>query len=135
MLTKGNIVNWDNAQWNFTNAAFGKRSLETVCKLPEPRHVAFPERRTYDKHSLLCKAINGKVTVITSDQFQSQFIKMFISTMPKSILSKVKAHIFINVNTKIIHISLQTLHLFRYGQDGMIMQLREFGQIPIQAIL
>ena len=86
-LNKGNIVNWDRAQWNFTNAELGRRTQEEVCKLPDPRDVAFPERRTYEKHNLLCKAINGKVTVITSEDFQARFTDMFLSTIPKSILS------------------------------------------------
>ena len=86
-MNKGNIVNWDRAQWNFTNAELGKRTQEEVCKLPDPRDVAFPERRTYEKHNLLCKAINGKVTVITSEDFQARFTDMFLSTIPKSILS------------------------------------------------
>ena len=86
-MNKGNIVNWGTAQWNFTNAALGERTLEEVCKLPEARDVAFPERRTYEKHNLLCKAINGKVTVIKSEQFQAQFTDMFMSTIPKDILS------------------------------------------------
>ena len=96
MLTKGNIVNWDNAKWNLTNSVLANTTFETVCNLPEPRNVAFPERRTYEKHRLLCKAINGKVSVITSDQFQSQFIKMFKSTMPQSLLSRVKLSLLIN---------------------------------------
>ena len=112
MLKKGNIVNWDNAQWNFTNAVLGNQSLETVCNLPEARDVAFPERRTYEKHKLLCKAINGKVTVITSEPFQVQFQKMFLSTIPKSVLSKVKLHPFINLNERKIRISLFRLNLY-----------------------
>ena len=118
MLKKGTIVNWDTAQWNFTNAALGEQSLETVCNLPEARDVAFPERRTYEKHNLLCKAINGKVTVITSEQVQVQFTKMFLSTMPQSILSKVKLHFLINLSIQIIRISFFRIDISP-GMDRM----------------
>ena len=84
-------MNWDHAEWKLTNVAIGNTSWEAVCNLPEPKHVAFPERRSYENHRLLCKAVNGKVTVIRSKQFQARFIKMFESTIPKSLLSGVKS--------------------------------------------
>lgn len=76
------MVNWNRAKWKLTNVEMQNTTVESVCKLPKPRHILFPELRTYEDHKLLCKTLNGNVTVIHNMEFQSLLIEEFRRVIP-----------------------------------------------------
>ena len=70
-------MNWDRATWILNNVTAVNMKRKTVCNLPEPRNVLFPTKRTYNDHKLLCKTLNGKITVVNSSELQDSLIKEF----------------------------------------------------------
>ena len=76
-FSKGNVVNWDRATWKLKNVTVVDLKEETVCKIPEPRNVFFPTKRTYNDHKLLCTTLNGKITVVNSSSLQDSLIREF----------------------------------------------------------
>ena len=90
-LSKGNVVNWDMSIWKLTNVAEVYLNKETVCNLPEPRHVLFPTKRSYQDHKLLCTTLNGKVTNVNSSEFQELLIEEFKQKTPSQMdIARVK---------------------------------------------
>ena len=52
-------------------------SLDTVCILPEPRDVVFPETMTVPNSKLLCNKLGGKMTVVSGQTHQDELIAYF----------------------------------------------------------
>ena len=71
------MVNWERATWKLKNITIVNMRKETVCNLPEPRDVLFPTMRTYNDHKLLCKTLNGRITVVNSSASQDSLIDTF----------------------------------------------------------
>ena len=56
-------------------------SLNTVCILPEPRDIVFPETKTVPDSKLLCNKLGGKMTVVTDQTHQDELIAYFNNHM------------------------------------------------------
>ena len=77
----GNVVNWDTASWNLENMVPDNQTEEDVCLLPKPRHIVFPEPRTYHDTQLLCKKVGGRITVVTDNKMQNGLVETFKKTL------------------------------------------------------
>ena len=45
--TKGNIVDWEEAEWNLSEGMeWIEQTTDDVCLLPKPKNTIFPEDRT-----------------------------------------------------------------------------------------
>ena len=78
---KGNLVNWDDAEWSLENMDAEDWSLDTVCILPEPRDVVFPGTKTVPDTKLLCNKLGGKMTVVKDQVHQNELITYFNNHM------------------------------------------------------
>ena len=78
---KGNLVNWDDAEWSLENMDVEEWSLDTVCILPEPRDVVFPGTKTVPDTKLLCNKLGGKMTVVKDQTHQDELITYFNNHM------------------------------------------------------
>ena len=57
-------------------------SVSDVCKLPNPRDVIFPVRRSFNDHSLFCKKLNAVPTVIDSEAKRKKLAATFDRMLP-----------------------------------------------------
>ena len=71
-MLKGDLVHWDESEWDLINMTKVEMSLDEICIPPRPGHVLFPEKRTMESLKLICTRVGGKVSVIKSNQTQLQ---------------------------------------------------------------
>ena len=76
-MSKGNLVNWDNANLTLVNMTSRDVSAESVCVPPRPGHVLFPERRNFSAHSALCARMRGRPSVVRSREDQEEMTDEF----------------------------------------------------------
>ena len=79
LLTKGNLVNWDNSIWHLDDGIeWTERTRDDVCLLPKPRDIIFPESRTFTDSSLFCTKLKGHMSVTDSQVKQAALAKEFM---------------------------------------------------------
>ena len=67
-LTKGNLVSWDDAEFDLVNTTEKIRSLRSICKPIKPGHVIFPERRDFVAHNAICHKMRGLPSVVENEK-------------------------------------------------------------------
>ncbi len=91
---EGNVVAWSQSRWSLVNAVEETESGKTICTLPLPRHVLFPEPRSMAEHKLLCRKLKGNVTVVKDGALQNELITQLYEVFPdkKTDASKCEYH-------------------------------------------
>ena len=69
-MLKGDLVNWDESDWELTNMTEIQLTLDEICIPPRPGHVLIPEKRSMESLQLVCTQIGGKVSVIKDNETQ-----------------------------------------------------------------
>ncbi len=64
---KGNIISWENAEFEKENVEEITMSLSNICVPVSPGHVVFPMRRDFQSHVGLCSKMRG-ITTTVQDQ-------------------------------------------------------------------
>ena len=79
LLTKGNLVNWDNSIWELDEGIeWTERSRDDVCLLPKPRDIIFPESRTFTNSIQFCNKLKGHMSVTDSPAKQAALAEEFM---------------------------------------------------------
>ena len=82
-LTKGNIVNWEEAEWSLSEGMeFIEQTMDDVCLLPKPKNTIFPEDRTNRDMHQLCNKLKGHMTVTDGQAKQDRLTEEFKNKMP-----------------------------------------------------
>ena len=76
-MRKGNVINWDKAEFDLVNMRVLEYSEEDVCVPPKPGDVMFPELRNFTAHAAICRLMRGRPTVVTSQEQQTRLVKEF----------------------------------------------------------
>ena len=68
MDLKGNVANWDTAEWEVTNMEKIEVNEETLCQAQRLGPVIFSERLGAFQALNLCNKVNGKMFVIKNEE-------------------------------------------------------------------
>ena len=68
---KGDIVNWDTANWNVKNMKEYEGTYEDICKSHELGQVLFPGYRNYTTALSLCQNVRGNLLQIETEDQQN----------------------------------------------------------------
>ncbi len=74
---KGNLVNWETADFSVVNMARRDVPMESVCRPARPGSVLVPNRRTFDSLAGLCGKFRGRMTVVRSQEQQAEMSSLF----------------------------------------------------------
>ena len=74
---KGNLVNWETADFSVVNMARRDVPVESVCRPARPGSVLVPNRRTFDSLAGLCGKFRGRMTVVRSQEQQAEMSSLF----------------------------------------------------------
>ena len=75
-LEKGNIVTWEEVEFDLKNMNTLKVPVEEICFPARPGHVLMPNRRNFSSHVATCKKFHGKTSVITDIATQTSLMSM-----------------------------------------------------------
>ncbi len=67
---KGNIVNWNKASFELENMEVVENA---VCQIPEPGHVGFYSKMTFNSLRRACQNYKGQVAVVRNQEMMTQF--------------------------------------------------------------
>ena len=76
-MTKGDVLNWDEAEFDVVNMTEVEYSVDRVCKPQRPGHVIFPEKRNFTASVEICRKMRGRHSVADSLATQTELIKTF----------------------------------------------------------
>ena len=68
MGLKGNVVNWDTAEWEVTNMEKIEVDENTLCKAQRLGPVILSERLSASHVKHLCNKVNGRIFVIKNEE-------------------------------------------------------------------
>ena len=68
MGLKGNVINWDTAEWEVSNMEKIEVDKNTLCKAQKLGPVIFSERLSAFDLQNLCNKVNGGIFVIKSEE-------------------------------------------------------------------
>ena len=71
MGLKGNVINWDTAEWEVSNMEKIEVDENTLCKAQKLGLVIFSERLGAFDLQNLCNKVNGGIFVIKSEEDKS----------------------------------------------------------------
>ena len=63
---KGDIINWDNSQWDVKNMIEYEVNYDDICKGQELGQVIFPGKRNFTTSLTLCQSVDGNLIEIES---------------------------------------------------------------------
>lgn len=73
-LEKGNLVNWNQAQFDLVNMTWINVTMRSVCTPERPGHVLFPTRRNFTSHASLCRKLRGVPSVVQDQATQDWMV-------------------------------------------------------------
>jgi hypothetical protein len=73
-MTKGNLVNWETAEFDTINMTATQQTTESICVPVRPGNVIFPNRRNFSSVIDLCGKMKSKVSVIKTEEQQQEMI-------------------------------------------------------------
>ena len=78
-MEKGNLVNWETAEFELFNMTEKEVSMGTVCKPVKPGPVIM-NKRPYESHIALCKKFHSKVSVVDSAEVERKLGAIYLNT-------------------------------------------------------
>ncbi len=69
-MLKGDLINWDQSQWELINMTSRNADDSEICIPPRPGHVLYPEKRNYTSLIELCAKFKGKPSVVKDNETQ-----------------------------------------------------------------
>ena len=69
-MLKGDLVNWDETEWELVNMTSRDAPDAEVCISPRPGHVLYPELRLLHDFIKFCPRFNGHLSVIRDAETQ-----------------------------------------------------------------
>ena len=82
-MSKGNLVDWDMAQWNLVNMAEVETKTVEICKPERPGHILFPEDRNMSSAIDVCRKMKANVSVVTSQQVMDELVAKLTAIFPE----------------------------------------------------
>ena len=73
-FTKGNIINWDLADWDISNMQLNEINYSSICTGDKNELEVF-YNQDFDAGKVLCKALGGQMNVITDAKNQNQALE------------------------------------------------------------
>ncbi|CAM6054348.1 unnamed protein product [Sphagnum tenellum] len=67
-MIKGNLVNWETAEFDAFNMTTEMSTTEALCIPPRPGMIIFPEQRNITEHLAICHKMRGLVSIIRDNQ-------------------------------------------------------------------
>ena len=77
---KGNLVNWDTAEFQLTNMTAREMPIKEICQPVQPGNVLMARRTTFESLVTVCEKFHGKTSVVKSEQMQDQLSQVFFSS-------------------------------------------------------
>ena len=74
---KGDIVNWDSAEFELENMEVKHLPKSEVCEPLQPGHVFFPHGENFHSAVSVCKKMRAQMTVVDTPELQNQLNKVF----------------------------------------------------------
>ena len=66
-MLKGDLVNWDESEWEIENMVSTDEGVHWICEPTRPGHVILPEKRNFTSHMSMCSKFRGKVSVVEDE--------------------------------------------------------------------
>ena len=82
---KGDIVNWDSAQWDVSNMVEYEVTYDKICRDQELRQEIFSGLRNYTTSLTLCQNVRGNIIQIENEAQQQNAVALLTN---RSICSK-----------------------------------------------
>jgi hypothetical protein len=79
------MVDWTNSRWTLLNMVEEEMNISSICQIPKPRDVLFPQLRTMSESRLLCNKLKGQMTLVDSAETQEKLNDMFQKMLPDRI--------------------------------------------------
>ena len=70
-MIKGNLVNWDDSNWDLVNMTKRSVRYDELCNPRRPGHVMLPERRNITAMKTICNQMKAKMSVIRDQRTQT----------------------------------------------------------------
>ena len=74
---KGDIVNWDSAEFMLQNMVMINVPKNEVCQPLQPGHVFFPHGEDFNSAVSVCKKMRSEMTVVDDQDLQHKLSKVF----------------------------------------------------------
>ena len=74
---KGDLVDWNTAEWELANMTEKVIDSEILCKGAAVGHVLVPGKWDVDLSILLCKQLGGKSSVVSSNRLQQELSDIY----------------------------------------------------------
>ena len=75
---KGDLIDWESASWQKTNAVVRDLKWDDVCNIQDERiNVAFSYPRTMPRLRLICSALNATVSTVDKDTSYEDLFGLF----------------------------------------------------------
>ncbi len=72
---KGNLVNWDHAEFELSNMDVLEDSgMQQMCHPTQPGNTLMPNRMTFEDAKLTCRRFRGEMTVVTDQDVQDELV-------------------------------------------------------------
>ena len=76
---KGDIVNWNTAQWSALNMAEELEELSNLCQQDSIKHVLIPGDWSMAESIKICNQLGGQLAMVTSEANQYQLLQTYLS--------------------------------------------------------
>ena len=73
---KGDLVNWETAQWDVKNMIINEVTYDDICKSQELGQVIFPGYRNYTTALALCQNVGGTLLQIETEAQQNLALEL-----------------------------------------------------------
>ncbi|TRY70496.1 hypothetical protein TCAL_02367 [Tigriopus californicus] len=76
-FAKGNVVNWEESEFELENMVEDEIKMEQLCKPLRPGHVFFPDKRNMTSALDICRKMRARISVVASRQTQDLLIEVY----------------------------------------------------------
>ena len=76
-MTKGDVLDWDEGEFDVVNMTVEDYSVDRVCKPQRPGHVIFPEKRNFTAAVEICRKMRGQISAVDSKRTMDALVKTF----------------------------------------------------------
>ena len=74
---KGNIVNWDSADFELENMEARQLPESEICQPLQPGEVFFPHGESFHSAANVCNRLRSQMTVIDTQELQNKLSKIY----------------------------------------------------------
>jgi len=83
-MSKGNIINWDDSEWNMTNFVLIEEPVETICNPYRPGMVFFPHKANFSSSVKLCHQMDSIMAVAKTEEDIKEMYNLYNKTFGTS---------------------------------------------------